>query len=143
MTTYAQIYERFAQKITDFKLLELADEDVTDMLHEWMVAALSKCRFIENNLDARNDEQQTFDVDLTNTEIEIICTQMVSEWLAPQINSQLYVSQFFGGKEERFFAQANQLDKLMVLKDTNELVAQKLARDYRYQQFIKDYRSSL
>ena len=101
MTTYAQIYERFAQKITDFKLLELADEDVTDMLHEWMVAALPKCRFIENDLDARNDEQQTFDVDLTNTEIEIICTQMVSEWLAPQINSQLYVSQFFGGKEEK------------------------------------------
>lgn len=143
MTTYAQIYERFAQKITDFKLLELADEDVTNMLHEWMVAALPKCRFIENDLDARNDEQQTFDVNLTNTEIEIICTQMVSEWLAPQINSQLYVSQFFGGKEERFFAQANQLDKLMVLKDTNELAAQKLARDYRYQQFIKDYRSSL
>lgn len=101
MTTYAQIYERFAQKITDFKLLELADEDVTDMLHEWMVAALPKCRFIENDLDARNDEQQTFDVNLTNTEIEIICTQMVSEWLAPQINSQLYVSQFFGGKEEK------------------------------------------
>lgn len=143
MTTYAQIYERFAQKITDFKLLELADEDVRDMLHEWMVAALPKCRFIENDLDARNDEQQTFDVDLTNTEIEIICTQMVSEWLAPQINSQLYVSQFFGGKEERFFAQANQLDKLMVLKDTNELAAQKLARDYRYQQFVKEYRNSL
>lgn len=143
MTTYAQIYERFAQKITDFKLLELADEDVRDMLHEWMVAALPKCRFIENDLDARNDEQQTFDVDLTNTEIEIICTQMVSEWLAPQINSQLYVSQFFGGKEERFFAQANQLDKLMVLKDTNELAAQKLARDYRYQQFVKEYRNTL
>lgn len=143
MTTYAQIYERFAQKITDFKLLELADEDVMDMLHEWMVAALPKCRFIENDLDARNDEQQTFDVDLTNTEIEIICTQMVSEWLAPQINSQLYVSQFFGGKEERFFAQANQLDKLMVLKDTNELAAQKLARDYRYQQFVKEYRNTL
>lgn len=143
MTTYAQIYERFAQKITDFKLLELADEDVRDMLHEWMVAALPKCRFIENDLDARNDEQQTFDVDLTNTEIEIICTQMVSEWLAPQINSQLYVSQFFGGKEEKFFAQANHLDKLMVLKDTNELAAQKLARDYRYQQFVKEYRNSL
>lgn len=143
MTTYAQIYERFAQKITDFKLLELADEDVRDMLHEWMVAALPKCRFIENDLDARNDEQQTFDVDLTNTEIEIICTQMVSEWLAPQINSQLYVSQFFGGKEEKFFAQANHLDKLMVLKDTNELAAQKLARDYRYQQFVKEYRNTL
>lgn len=143
MTTYAQIYERFAQKITDFKLLELTDEDVTNMLHEWMIAALPKCRFIENDLDARDDEQQTFGVDLTNTEIEIICTQMVSEWLAPQINSQLYVSQFFGGKEERFFAQANQLDKLMVLKDSNELAAQKLARDYRYQQFVKEYRNTL
>ena len=101
MTTYEQIYDRFAQKITDFKLLELDDQDVRDMLHEWMMAALPKCRFVESDLDARDEEQQSFTIDLTNTEIEIITTQMVAEWLAPQINSQLYVSQFFGGKEEK------------------------------------------
>ena len=142
MTTYEQIYDRFAQKITDFKLLELDDQDVRDMLHEWMIAALPKCRFVESDLDARDEEQQSFKIDLTNTEIEIITTQMVSEWLAPQINSQLYVSQFFGGKEEKFYAQSNQLDKLMVLKSNNEIAAQKLARDYGYQQYIRNYRSS-
>ena len=58
---------------------------------------------------------------------------MVNEWLEPQINSELYVNQFYGGKEERFYAQANQLDKLMDLKQSNHLRAQKLMRDYAYQ----------
>lgn len=100
-TTYDEIYDRFAQKITDFKLLELSDDEVQQMLHEWLKAALPKCRFVVNDLNSKDDELQEFNIDLNDTEIEIIATQMVSEWLAPQINSQAYVSQFFGGKEEK------------------------------------------
>ena len=61
---------------------------------------------------------------------------MVGEWLAPQLNSVLYTSQFFGGKEEKFYAQANQLDKLMALKETNRVNCLNLMRDYGYQNFI-------
>ena len=31
MTSYGEIYERFAQKITDYKLLELSDNDVREI----------------------------------------------------------------------------------------------------------------
>lgn len=39
------------------------------------------------------------------------------------------------------FAQANQLDKLLTLKQTVNIKAQKLMRDYGYQKAIWDWRA--
>lgn len=133
MTSYGVIFKRFAQKITDFKILDLSDDDVNEMMVGWMNSAIAKFRRCENDLSLRDDEIQTFKVDLNNNEIEIIALLMVVEWLEPQLNSELYTAQFFGGKEERFFAQANQLDKLFTLQNNSRVRAQKLMRDYAYQ----------
>ena len=136
MTSYETIFNRFSQKITDFKLLELSDDDVYAMMLSWLNSSIAKFRRCKNDLSLRDDEISSFTVDLLDQEIEILATLMVSEWLAPQLNSVLYTSQFFGGKEEKFFAQANQLDKLMTLQHKNDIQAQKLMRDYGYQNLI-------
>lgn len=136
MTSYDTIFERFTQKITDYKLLKLSDNDVREMMWGWMISAISKFRRCENDLSQRDDEIQTFLVDLLDIEIEIIALLMVSEWLEPQLNSELYTSQFFGGKEEKFYAQANQLEKLITLKHKTDIAAKKLMRDYGYQKAI-------
>ncbi len=136
MTSYDTIFKRFTQKITDYKLLKLSDNDVREMMWGWMISAISKFRRCENDLSQRDDEIQTFLVDLLDIEIEIIALLMVSEWLEPQLNSELYTSQFFGGKEEKFYAQANQLEKLITLKHKTDIAAKKLMRDYGYQKAI-------
>ena len=118
------------------KLLKLSDNDVREMMWGWMISAISKFRRCENDLSQRDDEIQTFLVDLLDIEIEIIALLMVSEWLEPQLNSELYTSQFFGGKEEKFYAQANQLEKLIALKHRTDIAAKKLMRDYGYQKAI-------
>lgn len=136
MTSYDEIYERFSQKITDYKLLELSDNDVRMMMHDWMVSAIAKFRRCKTDLTKRDDELGSFNEELLEIEKEILSELMVGEWLAPQLNSVLYTSQFFGGKEEKWFAQANQLDKLMALKETNKVNCLSLMRDYGYQSFI-------
>lgn len=136
MTSYQEIFERFSQKITDYKLLELSDNDIHDMLKQWMTSAISKFRRCHTDLSDRDDELEEFNTDLLDIEKEILAELMVGEWLEPQLNSVLYTSQFFGGKEEKFFAQANQLDKLMTLKNTNRTNCLKLMRDYGYQNFL-------
>lgn len=142
MTSYETVFNRFAQKITDFKLLELSDDDVVSMMTVWLNSAAAKFRRCENDLSQRDDEIQTFLIDLNDNEVEILSLLMVSEWLEPQLNSELYTSQFFGGKEEKFYAQANQLDKLITLKHNNDIRAQKLMRDYGYQRVIWTSRES-
>lgn len=133
MTSYDVIYQRFLNKITSFKILELSDNDVQEMMLMWLTSAISKFRKCKSDLSKRDDEILEFEEELLDAEIEILALLMVNEWLEPQINSELYVNQFYGGKEERFYAQANQLDKLMDLKQSNHLRAQKLMRDYAYQ----------
>lgn len=136
MTSYGEIYERFAQKITDYKLLELSDNDVREMMHSWMISAISKFKRCKTDLTNRNDELYRFNEDLLDIEKEILAELMVGEWLAPQLNSVLYTSQFFGGKEEKFYSQATGLNSLKSLKETNRVNCLALMRDYGYQNFI-------
>lgn len=136
MTSYDTIFNRFLQKITDYKLLELSDNDVHQMMNGWLKSSIAKFRRCKNDLSQRDDEIEMFTSDLEDIEIEILAMLMVGEWLEPQLNSELYTSQFFGGKEEKFYAQSNQLDKLMTLYTNNKLACQKLMRDYAYRQAI-------
>ena len=101
MTSYETIYNRFLNKITSYRILELSDNDVQEMLLEWLNAAIPKFRRCKTDLSLRDDELLEFDNDLLEVEIEILALLMVNEWLEPQINSELYVSQFYGGKEEK------------------------------------------
>lgn len=138
MTSYRTVYDRFSNKITDFKILDLKDEDVQTMLLMWMTSAIAKFKKIKSDLSNRDDEVLRFTDDLLDIEIEVLAMMMVTEWLEPQLNSELYTAQFYGGKEERFFAQANQLDKLMVLKSKNEIACKKAIRDYGYRSFVEN-----
>lgn len=136
MTSYHKIYNRFLNKITSYKLLELSDQDVQEMLYHWLMAAIPKFRRCKSDLSLRDDEVLEFKEDLLDIEVEILALLMVNEWLEPQINSELYVSQFYGGKEEKFFAQQNHLKTLLDLKESNHIEAQKLMRDYSYQAVV-------
>lgn len=140
MTSYDEIYERFSQKITDFKILELSDTDVRNMMHGWLMTAIAKFRRCMTDLSDRDDDLEEFNNDLLDIEIEILAQLMVCAWIEPQMNSDLYISQFYGGKEEKWFAQSNQLNSIITLHRQSYLTAQKLMRDYGYQTAIWDAR---
>ena len=85
MTSYTDIFDRFALKIEDFVLLQLDDDDVIQACLNWMLAALPKIRKMTSDLTDRDDEIMEFNCDLTETEIEVIANMMVAEWLQPQV----------------------------------------------------------
>ena len=132
-TPYETIYNRALQKIKDFDLALLPEEDMEDMLHSWLISAIAKFRKCSSDLSDRDDELKTFNVDLEDEEIEILALLTVSEWLEPQVNSTLLTSQFFGGKEEKWFSQSSHLAELKALRDGTRTEARKLMRDYSYQ----------
>ena len=131
-TPYSKIYDRALAKLTDYDLAYLPEEDFQFMLRGWLVSSISKFRKCAANLSDRDDELETFNVDLDDEEIEILALLVVGEWLEPQVNSVTLTRQFFGGKEEKFFAQANQLDAIKTLRDDTRTEARKLMRDYTY-----------
>lgn len=134
MTSYEVIYDRFLQKVTDFDLSAMQDEQIQSMLSGWLVSSISKFRRCNQDLTDRDDDMESFNIDLRDEEIEILATLMVGEWIEPQLNSVLLTHQFYGGKEEKFYAQANQLSALKVLRDDTRTEARKLMRDYSYRE---------
>ena len=132
MTSYEVVYNRFAQKITDYDLSMLSEGDLAATLFGYLISAISKFKRCKSDLSDRDDTALEFNVDLLDSEIEILALMMVVEWIEPQLNSSLITSQFFGGKDEKFFAQSNQLEKLMALKESTAKTARKLIRNYTY-----------
>lgn len=128
-TPYSKIYDRALAKLTDYDLAFVPDGDLQLMLRGWLASSISKFRKCASDLSDRDDELATFNVDLLDEEIEILALLIVCEWLEPQVNSVLLTHQFFGGKEEKFYAQANQLAELKALRDDTRTEARKLMRD--------------
>ena len=58
---------------------------------------------------------------------------MVYECLRPRLNSTLNVSQFEGGKEEKFYSQANHITVLQSLYKDARLEKIKIVRGYGYE----------
>lgn len=131
MTSYETIYNRFLSKITDYKILQMEDEDVKMMLNGWMTSALANFRTCESDLSKRDELLEKFDDDLTDLEIEILSILMVSEWLAPQLNSALLTKQLITGKDEKFYSQSAHLKELMELQTASDKKARLLLNRYR------------
>ena len=138
MTSYTEIFELFLNKISDIKMLSLSDEDITNLLTSYMFAAIASMKECKTDLTDVDPVNKCFNNDLLGIEKEIISSGMVVQWLEPQLNSTLLTHQFFGGKEEKFYAQANQLEKLQSLYDSTRIYVRKLSRDYTYQSYLKE-----
>lgn len=132
MTSYATIFKRFLNRITDYDLPLLPEEDLDEMMCGWLISAIANFTRCKSDLSNRDDDAQTFNADLTNYEIEVLSLYMVCAWLDQKINSVLLTNQFVGGKEEKYYSQANQLETLKALRGATFTEARKLPRDYSY-----------
>lgn len=114
MTSYEVIYGRFLNSITDFNLVELDDHTLGEMLKDWLRTALVKTR-TSSNL-SRDDENECFDSDLSDLDIELLAMGMKLAWVDQTLNSTDNTLMFIGGKEEKFFSQANHIAELRALR---------------------------
>ena len=124
-TPYEKIYTRFGQKITDFNLAEMDDYSLDQMLQGWLQSAIVNVR-TSSDLSLRNDEVEAFDVDLSDRDVELLAMGMVMAWLDQYLNSTENVLQFIGGKEEKYYSQANHIAELRALREDIRLEMKRL-----------------
>lgn len=132
MTPYSTLYNRCLQKLEDPTLMQLPEEDLEDMLHDYMLSAIAKHRKCEHDLSDRDDELKQFNSDLSDLEIEILAILMLREYISQRLHSVVNVLQVFSGKETSFFSQAAHIKELREMDDRLKLEAQQLSRDYTY-----------
>jgi hypothetical protein len=124
MTSYEVIYGRFLNSITDFNLAELDDHTLNEMLKDWLHTAIVKTRTSTKIIS--NDENEVFNSELSDLDIELLSMGMKLAWLDQTLNSTDNVLMFIGGKEEKFFSQANHISEIRALRDDTLREMQKL-----------------
>ena len=131
-TPYETIYNRFSQKITDFNLSEIDDYSLSDMLNSWLKSSIVNTRRCKNDLSLRDDELAEFESDLLDIEIELLACGMVDAWVDQYLNSTDNVLRMIGGKEEKWFSEANHIAELRALKSDNIRRMNSLHNYYTY-----------
>ena len=124
-TPYEKVYDRFLARTTDFNLVELDDYTLNEMLKNWLHSAIVNVRTV-SDLSARDDESEVFSNDLTDRDIELLAMGMTMAWLDQYLNSTENVLQFIGGKEEKYYSQANHIAELRALREDTRLEMKRL-----------------
>lgn len=126
--TYDEIRSRMYMSIDDPNLLMQCKQECNDeFFKEQLSASLGYSDFISRTTSIELDDTlQTIDVELKITANELYDKQFILNvisstigilWLEPQLKSRVNLSQFFGGKEQKFYAQSSHIDSISSLFD--------------------------
>ena len=75
-TSYDVLYKDSLSKFKDFSLGDKTDEQIRMILHELIRPACVRFHVCRQNLSARDDIIEEFNITLTDAEIEILCSIM-------------------------------------------------------------------
>lgn len=152
-SSYNDIYSRFLIKVRDYEFAGLPEPNATEQMLDWLRSALSKpyiFRIFKSDSFTADDEIAVIDYTLTdsvndyqdkNFVEELLAYQMVVEWVEPKVNTTTLLNQMItNSKEQKFYAQANQLSQLRELLETAENKVRSMLRDrgYIYNSYLEN-----
>lgn len=80
-TSYEKLYENVLPKFQSYEIPVMTEEEVKELLHTYLIPAISKFHVCRKNLHDRDDEQEVFNVDLSDIEIEILSNYLLLEYI--------------------------------------------------------------
>lgn len=115
-TPYTVLYESVLSKIKDYDFLNLEEQDIYEILSDYIRPAIVSFRICKVDLADRNETG--FNITLNDTEIEILANYMVINYLdSNYIRVPLALKQTLSSKDFNAFSPANQLDKLITVRN--------------------------
>lgn len=134
--TFDTIYSRFLSKVQAYDLLDLTMDNCYEQLNEWLmsVKADPRVRKMFTSLTFDNVAKTvTFELknpvddnDDTDFVVEIFGLGVAWKWVEPRYKTVLSTAQFFGGKEQKFYSQANHMDAIEKMYKTSRTDLYKL-----------------
>lgn len=116
-TPYEKIYENLLPKFRSYEIPLMSTEEVKDFLHDYLVPAISRFHVCRKDLNDRDDIVQRFNVDLSDTEIEILSNYLLIEYIDSEyirVPSLLKVQ--LPSSDFKAFSPANFLEKLVAMR---------------------------
>ena len=136
------IYSSFLGKITDYNFVNISEDDVYELMSGYLKSAISQpyVRRLFSSI-IMDDEVMEMTFELKNSideqsdkyfVSEVLSRGMVIAWLEPQVKSTANLAQMFGGKEQKWFSQAQHLTELKDLLSTAKSEQRRIICDHGY-----------
>jgi hypothetical protein len=139
-TPYSQVFDSFLSKIEDTSYLILTDPEIETDLIKLLNSSLIHFTYPKVDIFQKDDELQTFTLDIPYAEIEIISRMMVKEWTGRKIRNIRLIEQALSDRDFKLTSQANHLQALLDLQKYNDSEIEKLLAKYSYSNNLKaDY----
>lgn len=142
-SAYQNIYSRFLIKVRDYEFAGLPEPNANEQMLDWLRSALSQ-PYIFRIFDSFSADDEIAEMEYTLTDTtneysdinfveELLSYQMISEWLEPKVKTTTLLNQMItNSKEQKFYAQANQLSQLRELLADAENKVRSMLRDRGY-----------
>lgn len=142
-SSYNDIYSRFLMKVKDYDFFNLTEADANESMRGWLTASLSQ-PYVYRIFSTFEPDDEIAEITYTlassvndymdkNFVEELLGYQMICEWLRPKVQTTTLLNQMItNSKEQRFFAQANQLAQMRELLADSENKVRLMLRDKGY-----------
>ena len=118
-TSYEKLYDNLLPKFRSYEIPLMSTEEVKDLLHDYIIPATSRFHVCRKDLTDRDDILQRFNVDLSDTEIEILSNYLLIEYTDSEyIRTPSILKVQLPSSDFKVFSPANFLDKLMSMHKT-------------------------
>lgn len=115
-TPYEKIYANLLPKFRDYEIPMMSVDEVKDYLHDYLVPAIARFHVCRKDLNDRDDLVQRFNVDLSDTEIEILSNYLLLEYIdSNYIRTSTLLKVNLSSTDFNSYSPANMLDKLMAM----------------------------
>ena len=136
------LYSSFLGKVTDYNFVNMSEDDVYELMFGYFKSAISQ-PYVRRLFSSVKMDDEIMEMTFTLKDsvdedsdkyfiIEVLSRGMVIAWLEPQVKSTLNLSQMFGGKEQKFYSQAQQLSELKDLLSTTKSEQRRIICDHGY-----------
>lgn len=137
-TSFEYIYNRFLGRITDDMYMEWTEQDTKSDLKNILLDAIPGFEFPRFPLYDYDVDTETYNVHLTDEEVNILAILMYNSWLQRQLASIENTRMKYSGSDFKMTSQANHLAKLIELKKEAERQDRHYQRLYKRRKIINE-----
>ena len=118
-TPYEKIYESLLPKFRSYEIAFMSVDEVKEYLHDFLIPAIAKFHVCRKDLKDRDDILERFNVDLSDSEIEILSNYLLLEYLDSEyVRTPTLLKLALPSTDFKAFSPANMLEKLINMHKT-------------------------
>ena len=112
-TPYEKIYESFLPKFRSYEIPAMTEDEVKEYMHDYLISAIARFHVCRKDLNDRDDLLQRFNLELSDTEIDILANYMLLEYVdATYVRVPTLLKVNLSSTDFNAFSPANMLSKL-------------------------------